>query len=51
MKMLPGSDVAGGIYLVCCRNPVKIADSFSDFVSLYLEQSDQLYPPSAHEHI
>jgi hypothetical protein len=51
VKILPGSGAAEGIYLVCCRDPVKIADSFSDFVRLYLERSDQLYPPSAHEHI
>jgi SMI1 / KNR4 family (SUKH-1) len=51
VKILPGSSVAEGIYLVCCRNPIKIADSFSDFVRLYLEQSDQLYPPAAHGHI
>jgi len=51
VKILPGSGAAEGIYLVCCHNPVKIADSFSDFVRLYLEQSDQLYPPTGHEHI
>ena len=51
LKTLPGSSVAEGIYLVCCRNPVKIADSFSDFVGLYLERSDRLYPPSRHEHV
>ncbi|MCI0390344.1 MAG: SMI1/KNR4 family protein [Acidobacteria bacterium] len=51
VKILPGSSVAEGIYFVCCRNPIKIADSFSDFVRLYLEQSDQLYPPGAHEHV
>jgi len=51
VKILPGSCAAEGIYLICCHNPIKIADSFSDFVRLYLGQSDQLYPPSAHEHI
>ena len=51
VKMHPGSGAAEGIYLVCCRNPIKTADSFSDFVRLYLDGSDQLYPPSAHEHI
>jgi len=51
VKILPGSGAAEGIYFICCRNPVKIADSFSDFVRLYLEQSDHLYPPSGHEHI
>jgi len=51
VKILPGSSVAEGIYLVCCRSPIKIADSFSDFVRLYLERSDQLYPPFGHEHI
>jgi len=51
VKIRPGSGAAEGIYLVCCRNPIKIADTFSDFVRLYLDGSDQLYPPSAHEHI
>ena len=51
VKILPGSIVAEGIYLVCCRNPIKVADSFSDFVRLYLERSDQLHPPSAHAHV
>jgi hypothetical protein len=51
VKIPPAPGVAEGIYLLCCRNPVKIADSFSDFVALYLGQSGQLYPPSAHEHV
>jgi hypothetical protein len=51
VKILPGSGGAEGIYLVCCHNPIRITDSLSDFVRMYLERSDQLYPPSAHEHI
>src|SRR5215510_2325411 len=50
IKMIPGSSVAEGIYLICCRNPIRIADSFSDFVRLYLGDPDQLYPPATHEH-
>jgi SMI1/KNR4 family protein SUKH-1 len=51
VKILPESSPAEGIYLVCCHNPIKITNSFSDFVRLYLEQSDQLYPAPAHEHV
>jgi len=51
VKIIPGSGAAEGIYLVGGRNPVKIADSFSDFVRLYLEQSNRLYLPSGREHI
>jgi len=50
-KIHPGSGAAEGIYLVCCRNPIKIAGSFSEFVQLYMEDSDQVYPPAEHEHI
>lgn len=50
VKTLPGTGAAEGIYLVCCRDPIKIADTFSDFVRMYLEQSDRLYPPSVHKH-
>ena len=49
VKILPGSVAAEGIYLVGCRNPIKIADSFSDFVRLYFKDSEQLYPPATHE--
>jgi hypothetical protein len=51
VKILPGSCDAEGIYLLCCNNPIRIADSFSDFMRMYLGKSDQLYPPAAHEHI
>ena len=51
IKRIPGSRGVEGIYLVGCPNPIKIADSCSDFVRLYLEQSDRLYPPSGHERI
>ena len=44
------SDVEG-IYLVCCSDPLKIANTFTEFARQYLEKSDKLYPPSDHEHI
>jgi hypothetical protein len=45
------SGCGDGIYLVCCSEPLKIADTFTDFTHLYLEKSDKLYPPSDHKHV
>src|SRR5215813_1197955 len=51
VKISPGSVAAEGIYLMGCRNPIKISDSFSEFVRLYFEDSERLYLPSEHERI
>ncbi len=32
------------VILLCCSNPVKIADSFTEFVELYFEDNKRLYP-------
>lgn len=38
------------VILLCCRNPIKIANSFSEFIELYLVDDEKLYPPSDHGH-
>jgi hypothetical protein len=45
------ANVAKSVYLVCCNDPIKIAESYSDFVRLFLGKSDGLYPPADHKHI
>ena len=39
------------VMLLCCRNPIKIADSFSEFMELYFEDNAKLYPPKEHLHV
>jgi hypothetical protein len=38
------------VILLCCRNPVKIADSFSQFAEFCMVDDERLYPPDGHGH-
>lgn len=50
IKLCDEAISANEVLLVCCNNPIKIADSFSDFIELYLKDSEWLYPPAHHTH-
>jgi hypothetical protein len=43
--------VKNDVVLLCCHNPIKIADSFMEFVELYFEDDERLYPPKEHIHL
>ena len=50
IKIIPDGSRVEGVYLVCCSEPIKVAESFTDFVRMYLEKSEKLQPPVDHKH-